>query len=208
MAKTSDPVADAEHEAAEAEHLVEALEERVRDGDDSVTPEQVEQQRGLSHFARLRVEAARRKAEKAREKERRRQLDALRADIDARDDDVTRIVELRAQAEQAVEAFAQACDDRNRWIRQTVRRMKELDVPNGQAGERDPSGLGWVASATGNGVFTSERGVKEIRAGAHVADIVHQVAARHGGLPVGGTDLHTLVHRVAVPARLLEVNRG
>ncbi|MFD8695621.1 hypothetical protein [Kitasatospora purpeofusca] len=55
-----------DQEAAEAEQLLAALEDRVRDGDDTVTAEQVEEARGLRRFAQLRREAAQRKAESAR----------------------------------------------------------------------------------------------------------------------------------------------
>lgn len=69
MSKTDvDPdqiVSDAEQEAAEAEKLVETLEEAVKSGDDSVTFEQVEKARGLLSFVRLRHEGATRKAAKA-----------------------------------------------------------------------------------------------------------------------------------------------
>jgi hypothetical protein len=59
----------AEQEAAEAEQLLDALEERVRAGDDTVTPTQVEEARGLRRFAQLRREAAQRKAEAAKKAE-------------------------------------------------------------------------------------------------------------------------------------------
>ncbi|MFI1422744.1 hypothetical protein ACH4VX_33200 [Streptomyces sp. NPDC020731] len=62
---TTPEVAQAETEAREADALLDALEERVRDGDDKVTPQQLAEQRELSGFAKLRAEAARRKAERA-----------------------------------------------------------------------------------------------------------------------------------------------
>ncbi|MEV5124301.1 hypothetical protein AB0K49_16150 [Streptomyces decoyicus] len=55
----------AEQEAAEAEQLLAALEERVRDGDEKVTAPQLAEARELGRFATLRAEAARRKAERA-----------------------------------------------------------------------------------------------------------------------------------------------
>lgn len=58
-------VAAAEQEASEAEQLLDALEEAVRDGNPEVTPQQLTEQRELGRFARLRAEAARRKAERA-----------------------------------------------------------------------------------------------------------------------------------------------
>jgi hypothetical protein len=61
----ADEVTAAEQEAAEAEQLLDALEERVRDGDEEITPQQLANARELGRFARLRAEAARRKAERA-----------------------------------------------------------------------------------------------------------------------------------------------
>ncbi|MFF2749552.1 hypothetical protein ACFVVA_28920 [Kitasatospora sp. NPDC058048] len=61
--------AAADQEVTEAEQLLAALEDRVRDGDDTVTPTQVEEARGLRRFAQLRREAAQRKAEAARKVE-------------------------------------------------------------------------------------------------------------------------------------------
>ena len=65
----ADPAGDlaaAQREADEAARLAAALEERVRDGDDSVTAGEVDEAHKLSRFARLRREAAERKAAAAR----------------------------------------------------------------------------------------------------------------------------------------------
>ncbi|MFK0296707.1 hypothetical protein ACIQU6_40405 [Streptomyces sp. NPDC090442] len=58
-------IKQAEQEVAEAEQLLAALEERVRDGDEQVTAQQLTDARELGTFAKLRAEAARRKAERA-----------------------------------------------------------------------------------------------------------------------------------------------
>lgn len=84
--KIDDPtklVSDAEQEAAEADALIEALEERVREGDDTVTPDQIEAQRGVSRFARLRADAARRKAAAVRETKHDELVAQLREDVAA-----------------------------------------------------------------------------------------------------------------------------
>ncbi|MEU2596970.1 hypothetical protein ABZ669_06830 [Streptomyces hirsutus] len=76
---TPPEVAQADAEAREADDLLAALEERVRDGDDKDTPQQISEQRELGRFARLRAEAARRKAERTAadaEDKRRRKLTA------------------------------------------------------------------------------------------------------------------------------------
>lgn len=66
---TGPEVEQAEQEATEAAQLLAALEERVREGDEQVTPQQLAQARELGRFAALRTEAARRKAERAAAKE-------------------------------------------------------------------------------------------------------------------------------------------
>ncbi|MFH8471974.1 hypothetical protein [Streptomyces sp. NPDC018000] len=82
----ADEVTTAEQEAAEAEQLLGALEERVRDGDDEVTPQQLAEQRELSGFAKLRAEAARRKAERAAAKaEEKRRADLVAQAVDLAD---------------------------------------------------------------------------------------------------------------------------
>ncbi|MFD8610536.1 hypothetical protein [Streptomyces sp. NPDC059631] len=72
-------IEQAEQEASEAEQLLAALEERVRDGDEDVTAQQLADARELGRFAKLRAEAARRKADRAAaqaaEQERRRRTE-------------------------------------------------------------------------------------------------------------------------------------
>ncbi|MFJ7780088.1 hypothetical protein [Streptomyces yangpuensis] len=72
-ADAREALATARTEAAEAHATVEALAERVREGDDGVTPEQLASQRSLAELAGLRVEAAERKL-----------AQAVTADLDAR----------------------------------------------------------------------------------------------------------------------------
>lgn len=205
---STDPITTADNEATEAARLVEELEEQVRNGDTTITPDQIEQQRGLSRFARLRAEAARRKAERDQAKQRRNDINAVVADIDAHTDDTARLVELRHQAEAAVEAFVTACEERNQWVRSTAGRLRTLDVPAQNQGEPDPSGVGWTAGSGGAVVITPNGRINEVKTGRHVADIVHQVAGRHGNLPVGGADLRTLTYRHTTPVRSLETNHG
>jgi hypothetical protein len=131
-AKTGRPdaVAAAEQEAAEAEQLAAALEERVREGDDSVTSEQIASARELGRFARLRTEATRRKAEKAKAAARLAACEALRADVEAyADGSGDRFAELLRTAEDAVRAFVAAVDERNDRIAQWRRAVVALGVP-------------------------------------------------------------------------------
>ena len=57
---------DAERVAGEAEALIAALEEKVKAGDESVSPEQIQAARDVSRFAKLRADGARRRAARAR----------------------------------------------------------------------------------------------------------------------------------------------
>ncbi|WP_017577171.1 hypothetical protein [Nocardiopsis kunsanensis] len=203
----NDPITTADNEAAEADRRVEDLEEQVRNGDDTITADHIEQQRGLSRFAKLRAEAARRKAARNQAKQRRRDIDAVAADIDAQGDDTARLIELRNQAESAIEAFAAACEERNQWVRHTAARLRSLDVPARNEGEPDPSGATWHTGAVGAQVTTPNARFDEIKTGAHIADAVHQVARRHGGLPAGGKDLDALTYNHTAPAQRMETNR-
>lgn len=56
-----------EQEAADAEALQEALQERIMAGDLSVTPDELDRARSLAGFARLRAAAAARRAEEERQ---------------------------------------------------------------------------------------------------------------------------------------------
>lgn len=59
-------VEDAEQEARDAEALALQLEERIRSGDETVTPDDLAEAERLSKFARLRIDAAKRKAAERR----------------------------------------------------------------------------------------------------------------------------------------------
>jgi hypothetical protein len=63
-------ITEAEREAADAAHELDALKERVREGDTTVTPERIAAQQQVVDFATLRVEAAKRSAARLREDER------------------------------------------------------------------------------------------------------------------------------------------
>ncbi|WP_327169214.1 hypothetical protein [Streptomyces subrutilus] len=70
----------ADAEAAQAARDLAEIEERVIDGDETVTPEHVEKARGLARFAGLRREAAARKAEAQRQREAEERRDAAFAE--------------------------------------------------------------------------------------------------------------------------------
>lgn len=130
-AKNIDPdelVADAEAEAQEALQLAAALEQRARDGDDSVTFEQIQEQEKLGRWAQIRVDAAKRKAANAREAVRQSELGKIRGEMDAyATTEGEHFVDLLKGVETAALAFAAAYVAHNR----TVSGWRERMVANG-----------------------------------------------------------------------------
>ncbi|MEU3222645.1 hypothetical protein ABZ695_05730 [Streptomyces sp. NPDC006976] len=124
-------VATAVQEADEAAALAAALEERVRNGDDTVTPEQIANARELGTFAQLRADATRRKAENAKRDARLADLTELKADIDAHTP-ATDPGQLVDDLFNALLAFVQHFNDHNARVDQWRARMVALDVPKVQ----------------------------------------------------------------------------
>ncbi|MFF9215503.1 hypothetical protein [Streptomyces viridosporus] len=92
------------------------LEERVRSGDETVTPEEVEHARGLARFAELRKVAAERRAAAEREQQqaaaREQALAEARAILaEVTDDDVTAAVEAAGEAMARLRAVVRARND-------------------------------------------------------------------------------------------------
>lgn len=85
-------VADAEHQAAEAARAVVELEEKVRDGDTTVTHEQIREARGIRDVANMAIDGARRAAQRRRDQKaaehRARLVAAAEAELAAVDDAV------------------------------------------------------------------------------------------------------------------------
>ncbi|MES9804977.1 hypothetical protein [Streptomyces cinereoruber] len=128
--KADNDVADAEQEAQEAAALVTALEERVRDGDDTVTPEQIASARELSNFARLRADATARKATEAKRTARLAACEELRSEIDDyQADNGDQAVKLLDTAYAALVAYITHVQDHNDLIRSWRERMTQLKVP-------------------------------------------------------------------------------
>jgi hypothetical protein len=135
---------DAAAEAAEAEQLVATLEERVLDGDDDVQPEQIEAQRNLSRFARLRAEGARRKverAEQARQSALIEELDAAvrtackpggrlshRREVDA-------LAQFRTAVGKAANTYAAAMAAQQECVGELVQAARTAGVPEGLQSE-------------------------------------------------------------------------
>lgn len=111
-------IAQADSEIQEAEQLATELENRVREGDESVGYEQVERARGLMGFARLRREAAEKKAARleaqaasaARQAVIDTHLPALKAF------DAAKVEKLRAEAERKLVEAASLINARNAHI--------------------------------------------------------------------------------------------
>ncbi|RPK93778.1 hypothetical protein [Streptomyces sp. ADI98-10] len=121
-------VAAAVQEADEAANLAAALEERVRNGDDTITPEQIANARELGNFAQLRADATRRQAEDAKRDARLADLTQLKADIDAHTES-TDTDQLVDNIYEALLAYTQHFTAHNERVNQWRARMLELDVP-------------------------------------------------------------------------------
>lgn len=127
---TDADVEAAEQEATNAEAEVTALEERVLAGDESVTADAIEKQRGLSRWARLRAGAAARKAERAKHAARLKACDQLRQEIEAHSTEVgPRLAKALRRAEAALTEVFQIEHERNQQVGQWRRRASELGVP-------------------------------------------------------------------------------
>lgn len=105
----------AEKEAADAQHDLAALTERVRNGDQDVTPKHLAAAQQLVDFAQLRVDAAHRTAARLREDERQQLADHARqaAAHLLSNDGSAGIVAATVAAAAAIAALRKAVDDRN-----------------------------------------------------------------------------------------------
>jgi hypothetical protein len=127
---TEADVAAAEAEAAEAEALVAALEKSVIDGDDSITPDQLTTQEGLSRFARLRAEATRRKAARSKEAARLAAANGLREEMEAYAFGSGKALAKRLRAVAAAEeAFLAAAKDHNGKVMSWLGRAEKIGIP-------------------------------------------------------------------------------
>jgi hypothetical protein len=182
-------VATAEDEAREAAALAQALEERVKDGDEDISPAELENARQLGGFARLRTEAAQRKAERAREAERQRQLAALKAEMTERPGmDRKRLAELLRTAQAALDDFATTAAEHNAQVREWRTRMQALGVPEmvNLVPPAEHAQLGWRPIHDGVtllvGYPTAQ--INQINPGALLSGMVTGVTLRHRLGPV------------------------
>ncbi|SDP74167.1 hypothetical protein SAMN04487914_13248 [Arthrobacter sp. ok909] len=170
-------VAAAESEAREAEALVRQLENRVIEGDATVTPDQISAQESLSRFARLRAQFTVNKAAKAQEAARLQACEALNAEIAAHaKDDGRRFSDQLKTAVDALRAFHDAVEERNVKVREFRQRAQALGVP-----EQLHTG---PVPATHGGVRLTPGGDAGMSAGVKV-----------GRLRVDGVDADTFMNR-------------
>ncbi|MFE7237916.1 hypothetical protein [Streptomyces sp. NPDC057580] len=129
-----DALAAAEAEKTEAEELAAAVAEKVRAGDDTVTPKDLTAARELAEFADLRITAARRKLATAEEADRHARAEAVAADVRAlvENDDPDDIAAKTAAAVDALAALHAATEARRLRVLEMAGRVhpiaNELEV--------------------------------------------------------------------------------
>jgi len=122
-------VAAADAAAKEAQELVTELEQKVINGDESVTPDQIVAQESLGRFARLRAAATRRKADAAKEAARLRDCQILHDEIAAyATGDGERLATLYQAIFDAREAFRTVMEERSEFVLSWYRRAEALGV--------------------------------------------------------------------------------
>jgi hypothetical protein len=173
--------AAAEREAAEAEALCQAVEERVLDGGPEATKGEIGHL-GLARFARLRAEAANRRAERAREAERQRQLAALRKEVDAyAEDSGTGLAGLLEEVERAAAAFVEAVADREAKLAGWHARMRALGVPTHDAPVSPPEAHGRLGYDGAIRVISGMRRLVDVDAGRWLGVALSQAARAAAG---------------------------
>ncbi|MGI5182232.1 hypothetical protein ACQEVZ_38660 [Dactylosporangium sp. CA-152071] len=191
---TDADVAKAEREAAEAAQLVDALEERVRDGDQDVTPAHIAAQRDLAHFAQLRAEATRRNADRAKAAAHAQALADLRAqilaDVNGGGQGLAAVAQALDSVDRAITKFLTTARQHNAWHAQTRDRLRDLcnTLPSDR-GEDAESGLAFADRLSHNEpavIVVDDQPIEEVGEGDLLAASVYQAVAQHGGLPHGG----------------------
>ncbi|MFG2671162.1 hypothetical protein [Streptomyces sp. NPDC048445] len=128
----TDAVEQAAAEATEADALLAALEERVRDGDDTVTPDQLTSTRELGRFAKLRAEAARRKADRAAAaaaETERAGIVAQAAALVSEDGDPGKVAAAYAAARAAVEQLLTVTATHDDAVREAAALLRTVGAP-------------------------------------------------------------------------------
>jgi hypothetical protein len=110
---------------------VAALEERVRQGDKSISAADLAAARENERLAELRVEADQRAAEQSRTAERRRQLAELRGEVLDHPGNAARLTELCEAAAAALGELLDEWQSREMWLRDVARRARTLGAAQG-----------------------------------------------------------------------------
>lgn len=198
---TDADVEQAEQEAAEAAQLVHALEERVRDGDDTVTHDEIEHARSLGRFAQLRADATRRKADRAKAAAHAQALAQLRTEIlDGISGGPSSAAAVHAAldgVDKAIAKFLTAADKHNLWhagIRERIRDLCQV-APDATRGADEQSGIAYGDEARHGQdpawIAAGDETIEEVSPGELLAAAVFQAARgqagpRHPGLPIQG----------------------
>lgn len=173
--REDDTVAAAETEVAEAERLVATLEERVREGDEDVTPEEIATAREMGRFARLRAEAAARKARKTKEAARLAACEDLRHEIEQYATGTgTELAGLLQAAQDAVTAFVHAVDSRNVQVQTWNDRIRALGIPEHISPVSPPAGHGRLGHR-GSRVIAGRRVLEPLDADHWLSGMLHAV---------------------------------
>lgn len=166
----------AEQEAAEAAELVAVLEDRVREGDESVTPEEIASARDLGRFAKLRAEATRRKATRAKAAARLAACEDLAAEMRAAEHNDEQIIAALGAVEAALTNLTEVVGAHNHNVGQWRRRMQELAVEAGTVPATEHGGL--VHDQHGAWVAVGATRFSRLSAGALIGATVYREAAR------------------------------
>ncbi|WP_262015652.1 hypothetical protein [Micromonospora sp. Mcm103] len=185
-------------ELGQAQQLLAALEERVRDGDPGVQPAELADARQVVEFARLRVDAARRAAERREHDERAAEYEKvgeLARAVDTAADQT--VVDAFAEAVTALARLWELADQRSRQVRAVASRAAAAVAAAEQHGEREElraagvhnaaaGGLAGPASVTVTPEDASPYYLTDVRSGAVLAAALGRV------VEVTGADLTEL----------------
>jgi hypothetical protein len=155
------------------------LREAVLAGE-AITPQQLSDARERDDLAELQRQANELAVERDAEAERDRQLAELRADIEALPAGREKLADLAERAHDALVAIAHEVAQRDSALRELARRAEALGIVELQPGRshRDPSGIGWRRSQTGDAP-----------------------SLRLDDRSIGAADPHSLLARIALDAR-------
>lgn len=133
-------VAEAEQEAREAQQLLDTLAEKVRNGDESITVDQLTTQKELAAFAALRVEAAKRRHQGAQAADRARTAtaaaDAARGLLEPAS--IAPVLDAVTNAAAAIAALIAAVDARNARLAEAGATLRDINAEMVEAGANGP----------------------------------------------------------------------